>query len=116
MRSTSNDPALVLGHLSGELAMRPATSREEASAAAYVNGRLRDAGFGVGTDSFAAADNGGFSMLLLTVLMLVTAALLLIVPLLSAALALLVGLLWLADSLVAPLPALVRRRTTQNIV
>jgi hypothetical protein len=107
---------MVLGHLGGELARRPATSREEASAAAYINGRLRDAGFGVGTDSFAAAGNGGFAMPLLLVLALAAAALIPLAALLSAALALIVALLWLVDSLRAPLPTLARRRTTQNIV
>jgi hypothetical protein len=116
MRSTSHDPALVLSHLGGELASRPATSREEASAAAYINGRLRDAGFGVGTDSFTAAADGGFSVQLLLVLVLAAAALIPVTPLLSMALSLIVALLWLADSLVAPLPSLARRRTTQNIV
>ncbi len=120
MYSATRDEAYEIEALVDELAerigLRRPTSPEEARAAAFVNGRLRRAGMGVSTYELRAVPRPGTGSLLFGALGVTSALLALALP--GPGLLLSLGLLAVAlvDGLVAPLPAVGRRRVSQNIV
>ncbi|NTU79966.1 MAG: hypothetical protein HGA45_11275 [Chloroflexales bacterium] len=115
-RDDSRELEALIGQLADQASSRSATSPGEATAAAFVNGRLRRTGMGVATYELRASPRLGGVYLLFGALGLLAAALALAFPLLSLLLALnLLG--WVAlDSFGVPTPPIGRRRASQNIV
>jgi hypothetical protein len=115
-RLVRNEAHGVLEHLLAQVGPRRATSREEATAAAYINGRLRGAGLKVSTDRITSARQRSVVPPLLALLAIAAALISFWMPLLSLCAALCILCLLLVDSLVAPLPILAPRRESQNII
>ncbi|NJK78835.1 MAG: hypothetical protein HC914_02555 [Chloroflexaceae bacterium] len=115
-RYRRRDPLDALRYLL-QTGVRPATSLEEARAAAYVDSRLRRAGLSVSADTFRAPDTPGLTFALL-VLPGLCAALLGVFagPLPAFWLALYGLMLTFTDALAMPLPLVARTRDSQNIV
>jgi hypothetical protein len=106
----------VVSHLVTQIGKRPATSRQEATAAAYINGRLRGAGLKVNTDRITSASRRGVMLSILTLLGAIAALLSVWMPLISFFGALGVLGMLLFDALIAPLPQIAPRHESQNII
>lgn len=116
VRDETREIEVLVGQLADQAGARAATSPGEATAAAFVNGRLRRAGMGVATYELRVAPHPGGAYLIFGALGLVATALSLLLPLPSLLLALNL-LAWLAiDRFGAPIPPVGRRRASQNIV
>lgn len=116
VRDDTREIEALLSQLAEQAGARAATSPGEATAAAFVNARLRRAGMGVATYELRAAPRAGGAYLLFGALGLVVAALSPLLPLPSLLLALNL-LAWVAwDSFGAPVPPVGGRRASQNIV
>jgi hypothetical protein len=116
LRRLREDPLDAVNRIAGEIGPRRATSLAEAQAAAYLDGRLRRAGFRVSADPFRAPGSVGVDGLVLATLALASATLYYWLPLPSLSLA-----LWsLAIAAVGlgqdGVPLLARRRPSQNVI
>ena len=114
-RQLREDPYEVVQRLAGDIGARPATSLNEAKAAAYLDGRLRRAGMAVSADPFRAVEPGGWEALLIALPALLAVALYIWLPLPSLLLA-----LWTIALAIffmrRATPLLGKRRTSQNVV
>lgn len=115
-RDETREIEALLSQLVEQAGPRAATSPGEATAAAFVNGRLRRAGMGVATYELRVAPRTGAVYLLFGALGLVAAAMSPLLPLPSFLLAVSLLAWMLIDSFIAPTPPLGRRRASQNIV
>ncbi len=111
-----NDPLEVVRHLVAAIGPRPATSLQEAQAAAYLDGRLRRAGMHVSADTFRAPVRPASIHRILALGGVVVALVSGWVPLPALLLAAWLLLLVLVDTTIAPLPAPVPHKNSQNIV
>jgi hypothetical protein len=116
LRHRRDDPLDMVYHLVSVIGPRRPTSLGEARAAAYIDSRLRRAGLSVNADTFRAASSSGLTYPLLALLGVGAVLLAQWWPLWALLLALYGLLLAVSDALVLPLPALARRRDSQNIV
>lgn len=116
LRDDTRELDALVGQLADQAHPRMAGSPAEATAAAYVNGRLRRAGMGVATYPLRVTARPGGAYVGLGALGLLAAAMSPILPLPSLLLALGV-LAWLiADGLGTPIPPLGRRSASQTII
>lgn len=116
VRFPRSEVETVVSHLVTQIGRRPATSRQEATAAAYINGRLRSAGLRVNTDRITSASRRGAILSLLALLGTIAALLSAWMPLISLFGALGVLGLLLFDALIVPLPVIAPRHESQNII
>ena len=116
IRDDARELETLISQLVEQAGHRAATSPGEATAAAFVNGRLRRAGMGVATYELRAVAQTGRVYVFCGALGLLAAALSLALPLLSLLFALNL-LVWVVrDSFWVPIPPIGRRRASQNIV
>lgn len=111
-----DDPLDVLRYLVTTIGQRPATSLDEAQAAAYVDGRLRRAGLYVNADTFDAPSGPGVHVLLASLLGLVVALMTGFMPLPSFLLSLWLFVLVCIDVLMLSTPPFAPRSNSQNII
>ncbi|MBP1468194.1 hypothetical protein EYB53_020955 [Candidatus Chloroploca sp. M-50] len=116
IRDDTRELEVLVSQLADQTGSRLATSQGEATVAAFVNGRLRHAGMGVGTYEIRVVPHQGHWYRWPALLGLVAALLTPLLPLPSLALALIVFGWLLLDSLGMPLPPPGRRYASQNIV
>lgn len=116
IRDETREIEALVSQLAEQAGQRAATSPGEATAAAFVNGRLRRAGMGVATYELRAAPRTGGAYVIFGVLGLLAAALSLVFPLPSLLLALNLLAWMLFDSFGPPIPPVGGRRASQNIV
>ncbi|MEI7646494.1 MAG: hypothetical protein WCJ55_19650, partial [Chloroflexales bacterium] len=116
IRDDTRELETLISQLVDQAGTRLATSPGEATAAAFVNGRLRRAGMRVSTYELRVAARPGEVYLLCGALSLLAFALTVSLPLPSLLLALNL-LAWIGlDSFGWPIPPVGRRRASQNIV
>lgn len=106
----------VLGHLAEFVGPRRPSSPEEASAAAYLNARLRRAGLRVDTRELRAPAFRGAAYAPLAALAALAALVGPLLPLPSLLMVAWLLLALIADSLIAPLPGPLRRLPSQDII
>lgn len=116
VRDETREIEALVTQLAEQPGPRTATSPGEATAAAFVNGRLRRAGMGVATYELRVAPRQGAAYLVFGALGLVAVALTPLLPLPSLLLALNLLAWMLIDSFGAPIPPIAGRRASQNIV
>jgi hypothetical protein len=116
LRDDTRELDALIGQMAEQAHSRMAGSPAEATAAAFVNGRLRRAGMGVATYPLRVAVRPGGAYVILGALGLVAAGMspLLALPSLLLALGVLAWLI--ADSLGAPIPPIGRRSASQTII
>ncbi|PDV97969.1 hypothetical protein [Candidatus Chloroploca asiatica] len=116
IRDDTRELEVLVSQLADQTGSRLATSQGEATVAAFVNGRLRHAGMGVGTYEVRVVPHRGHWYRWPALLGLVAALLTPLLPLPSLLLAVIVFGWFLLDSLGMPLPPPGRRYASQNIV
>ncbi len=111
-----DDPLDVLRYIVTTIGQRPATSLDEAQAAAYVDGRLRRAGLHVNADTFHAPSGQGVRMLLASLLGLLATLMTGFMPLPAFLLALWLFILVCIHVLTVSTPLFAPRSNSQNII
>lgn len=116
-RVRPGDVSKAFFHLTTTIGPRPATSLEEALAAAYIDGRFRHAGMQVSIDPFVTASVPPLTVPLLTLVCVVASVLVQWFPLFSLLLALWTFIAALIELAGFPLPGpMIRPRSSQNVV
>jgi len=115
-RDETQEIQALVDQLADQAGLRRPTSPQEATAAAFVNARLRRAGMGVSTYELRVLPRPGGAYAAVGVLGLVAGLLAPLLPFPSFLLAAALLAALLADALLAPIPPVGSRRASQNIV